>query len=121
SIMQSTALLELKLVDFGPFLNQAAAAQQYGGMIPLNLEALVSRERGQTEDSYYVVQKVASVTGCDLKGAYLSRDENGWPAVSFNLIVDGAQKFGCLTEENIGKRLVIVLDGRVQLVSVINS
>jgi preprotein translocase subunit SecD len=121
SIMQSTALLELKLVDSGPFPNQAAAAQQYGGMIPSNLEALVSRERGQTEDSYYVVQKVAPVTGRDLKGAYPSRDENGRPAVSFNLTADGSQKFGRLTEENIGKRLAIVLDGRVQSAPVINS
>jgi preprotein translocase subunit SecD len=121
SIMQSTALLELKLVDSGPFPNQAAAAQQYGGMIPSNLEMLVSRERGQTEDSYYVVQKVAPVTGRDLKGAYPSRDENGRPAVSFNLTADGSQKFGRLTEENIGKRLAIVLDGRVQSAPVINS
>jgi preprotein translocase subunit SecD len=90
-------------------------------MIPSNLEMLVSRERGQTEDSYYVVQKVAPVTGRDLKGAYPSRDENGRPAVSFNLTADGSQKFGRLTEENIGKRLAIVLDGRVQSAPVINS
>jgi preprotein translocase subunit SecD len=121
SIMQSTALLELKLVDSGPFPNQAAAAQQYGGMVPSNLEILVSRERGQTEDSYYVVQRVAPVTGRDLKGAYPSRDENGRPAVSFNLTADGSQKFGRLTEENIGKKLAIVLDGRVQSAPVINS
>src|SRR5437870_7040676 len=49
SIMQSTALLELKLVDSGAFPHQAAAAQQYGGMVPTNLEMLISRERGQTE------------------------------------------------------------------------
>src|SRR5579884_4223039 len=121
SIMQSTALLELKLVDSGPFPNAAAAAQQYGGMIPSNLEMLPSRERGQTEDQFYVVQKVAPVTGRDLKGAYPSRDENGRPAVSFNLTADGSQKFGNLTEANIGKRLAIVLDNRIQSAPVINS
>src|ERR1051326_678662 len=35
-IMQSTALLEFKLVDSGPFTSPAAAAQQYGGMVPAN-------------------------------------------------------------------------------------
>src|SRR5206468_9798456 len=44
-IMQSTALLELKLVDSGPFPSQAAAAQNYGGVIPAHLEVLPSAER----------------------------------------------------------------------------
>src|ERR1700733_9534957 len=34
NIMQSTAQLELKLVDSGPYPNQAAAAQNYGGVVP---------------------------------------------------------------------------------------
>src|SRR5437870_7226755 len=38
NIMQSTALLELKLVDSGPYPTQAAGAQNYGGVIPANLE-----------------------------------------------------------------------------------
>src|SRR5205807_2746981 len=65
NIMQSTALLELKLVDSGPYANAAAAAQNYNGIIPSNLEMLPSRERGagDTGDSYYVVQRVAAVTG----------------------------------------------------------
>ncbi len=116
-IMQSTALLELKLVDSGPFPSPAAAAQNYGGVIPANLEVLPSVERdlpSSSEGSSYVVQRVASISGRDLKGAYPSRDENGRPAVSFNLSADGAQRFGRVTEENIGKMLAIVLDGRIQ-------
>src|SRR5213594_4989532 len=38
SIMQSTALLELKLVDNGPFPSAVAGAQNYGGVVPANLE-----------------------------------------------------------------------------------
>src|SRR2546422_4268120 len=45
-IMQSTAQLELKLVDSGPYPNAAAAAQNYGGVLPANLEILPSVERG---------------------------------------------------------------------------
>ncbi len=122
NLMQSTAQLELKLVDSGPYPTQAAAAQNYGGVIPSNLEVLPSVERGSsTEGTYYVVQQVASVTGRDLKGAYASRDENGRPAVSFNLNADGATRMGRTTEENIGKMLAIVLDKRIQSAPRING
>lgn len=123
SIMQSTALLELKLVESGPFPNQAAAAQAHGGVIPANLEVLPSVERdvSSSQESYYVVNRVAAISGRDLKGAYPSRDENGRPAVSFNLSADGAQRFGRVTEENVGKMLAIVLDGRIQSAPRINS
>jgi len=122
NIMQSTAQLELKIVDSGPFPSQAAAAQNYGGVIPANLEVLPSVERGSSsEGSYYVVQQIASVSGRDLKGAYPSRDETGHPAVSFNLNADGAQRMGRTTEENIGKMLAIVLDNKIQSAPRINS
>jgi preprotein translocase subunit SecD len=122
SIMQSTAQLELKLVDSGPFPSQAAAAQNYGGVIPPNLELLPSVERDvNAGESYYVVQQVASVSGRDLKGAFPSRDENGRPAVSFNLNADGAQRFGRVTGDNVGKMLAIVLDKRIQSAPRINS
>src|SRR5438128_2956183 len=71
NIMQSTAQLELKLVDTGPYPSQAAAAQNYGGVVPANLEVLPSVERGVPsggEGSYYAVQRVASISGRDLKG-----------------------------------------------------
>src|SRR6185295_1262510 len=98
SIMQSTAQLELRLVDSGPYASQAAAAQNYGGVIPSNLEALPSVEGGSgSEGTFYVVQQVASISGRDLKGAFPSRDENGRPAVSFNLNADGAQRMGRVT------------------------
>ena len=121
NIMQSTALLELKLVDSGPYPSQAAAAQNFGGVVPANLEVLPSVERGtSSEGSFYVVQQVAAVSGRDLKGAYPSRDENGRPAVSFNLNAEGAQRMGRVTEENIGKMLAIVLDKRIQSAPRIN-
>lgn len=113
-LMQSTALLELKLVDSGPFPNEAEAKANYGGAIPADLELLPSKDRGTSSDLYYVTQRVAPVTGRDLKSAYPSRDTNGHPAVSFSLTADGSQRFARVTEPNIGKRLAIVLDGKVQ-------
>ena len=113
NLMQSTALLELKLVDSGPFPNQQAVVASYGGAIPPNLELLDSVD-SSTGEAWYAVQQIASITGRDLKNAYTSRDQNGRPAVSFNLNADGAQRFGRVTEENIGRSLAIVLDGRIQ-------
>src|SRR5215475_2881397 len=101
NIMQSTAQLEFRMVDSGPFSSVAAAAQNYGGVIPANLEVLpsVEREAASPDGSFYVVQQIAAVSGRDLKGAYPSRDQNGHPAVSFNLNVDGAQRMARVTEE----------------------
>src|SRR5258706_13173943 len=63
---------------------------------------------------YYVAQRSASVRGRDLRSAYPSRDENGHPAVTFTLTPEGSQRFARVTEQNIGKRLAIVLDGKIQ-------
>ncbi len=63
---------------------------------------------------YYLVRKVAAVTGRDLRNARPSLDQNNRPAVSFTLNGEGARKFGNVTAQNIGRALAIVLDARVQ-------
>jgi preprotein translocase subunit SecD len=60
------------------------------------------------------VRRVAAVTGKDLRNARQTVDENNQPAVGFTLNNDGAQRFGKVTSENVGKQLAIILDGRVQ-------
>ncbi len=116
NLMQSTALLELKMVDSGPFPNQQAVVASYGGAIPPNLQLLDSIEDAASGfgEAWYAVEQIAAITGRDLKNAYTSRDMNGRPAVSFNLNADGAQRFGRVTSANIGRSLAIVLDGRIQ-------
>jgi len=122
-IIGKPALLELKLVQgTGSFPTREAALQQFGGVLPSNLEILESSKADSSgAKSYYVVNKVAGVSGRDLKTAGVSRDENGRPAVSFDLNAAGAEKFGRLTEENIHKLLAIVLDGQVVSAPSINS
>jgi preprotein translocase subunit SecD len=122
-IMKSTALLELKLVDgMGSYPSQDAALQQYGGVLPGDKQILPSAERNPDgSTSYYIVESTAAITGRDLKNAYPSRDENGRPAVTFNLNADGAQRFGNITGASIGRLLAIVLDGRVQTAPRING
>lgn len=109
SIIKAKALLELKLVDAGPFPGADAAYQNYSGVVPSHLDLLPD-----ASGRYYTIQRAAPVSGSDLKDAYISRDENGRPAVGFALTADGARRFGDLTEQNAGRFLAVVLDGRVQ-------
>jgi len=122
-IIGKPAFLELKLVKgTGSYATKDAALQQFGGVLPANLEILESQRADSSGGrQFYVVNQVAGVTGRDLKNAGVTRDENGRPAVSFNLNAAGAEKFGRLTEANINSLLAIVLDGRVVSAPKINS
>src|SRR6185503_5948812 len=124
-IIQSTALLELKQVEQGPFSDENAARAAMGGTIAADMEILpgvIAAAPGQPASTgYYVVRKVPAVTGRDLRTARPTLDENNRPAVSFSLNQDGARKFGAFTQANIGRQLGIVLDKRVQSSPVIQS
>ena len=125
-IIRSTALLELKLVEGGPAASRDALLQASGGVVPPNLDVVtgvddagVTGQPGGTV--FYLVRKVAAVTGRDLRNARPSLDENNRPAVNFSLNNEGAVKFGRVTGENIGRYLAIILDGRVQSAPRIDS
>jgi len=125
-IISSTAMLELKMVEDGPASTKDALLQTRGKALPSNMDivpgASDSSTSGQRADTvFYLVKKVAVVTGRDLRNAKPTVDQNGRPAVSFTLNQDGARKFGKATGENIGRRLAIILDGRVQSAPVIEG
>jgi preprotein translocase subunit SecD len=119
-IIRNTAILELKIVEAGPAGTQEALLQTYSGKAPEDMEVIQgSAATGDT--SFYLVKKVAAVTGQDLRNAKPTIDENNRPAVSFSLTNDGARKFGKVTGENIGRLLAIVLDHRVTSAARIES
>ena len=114
-IIRSTAQLQFKLVEAGPAGAEEALLTQYGGKVPNDMEVISGAsgsEPGAT--SYYLVRKVAAVTGTDLRTAQPGMDENGQPAVLFSLTREGASKFAKVTGENVGRLLAIILDNRVQ-------
>jgi preprotein translocase subunit SecD len=119
-IIQSTALLELKLVQDGPYASREAALAAHGGVLPPDTE-LLPGPTGQTGESWYVINRVAAVTGRDLSGAEPAHDASGRPSVNFTLNRDGAARFGRVTGANVGKLLAIVLDNRVYDAPVIQS
>jgi len=119
-IIQSTALLEFKLVQDGPFSSRETALAAHGGVLPPDTQ-LLQGQTGQNGETWYVVNRVAAVTGRDLSGAEPSHDSNGRPDVNFTLTRDGAARFGRVTGANVGKFLAIVLDNKVYDAPVINS
>jgi preprotein translocase subunit SecD len=116
-IMGSPALLELKLLEGGPAPTREALLQPHNGQVPPDQEVVTGAadpRSGEGGTQYFLVRKVASVTGSDLRSATVGLDENSRPAVMFSLKPDGARKFGQVTGQNVGRSLAIVLDDRVQ-------
>ena len=116
-IIGKTAVLELKLVEGGPGPSREALLQAHNGQVPADMEVVTGAAAagsGDTGTQYFLVRKVAAVTGQDLRNAQTSLDENGRPAVRFMLNPEGARKFGAVTGANIGRALAIILDNRVQ-------
>ncbi len=121
-LIGTTALLEMKIVESGPAGSQEALLQATGGVAPPEMEVVTGADRTNPGSlSYYLVRKVAPVTGRDLSSARASVDENNLPAIGFSMNRAGAIKFGNLTGANIGKPMAVVLDGRVETVATIQG
>jgi len=120
NIIKTTALLEWKLVYAGPVSDQETLLTDYSGEVPSNME-VVRGDPQRTEGGYYLVDRVAAVSGNDLRNARRSVDEWNNPAVAFTLKPDSGKVFYKFTGENIGKPLAIVLDGKIQEVATIQS
>src|SRR4051794_34035074 len=74
-IIQSTALLELKIVEAGPAPTREALLQSYGGKAPEDMEVVSgSASTGDAVGQFYLVRKLAAVTGRDLRNAKPSLD-----------------------------------------------
>ncbi len=120
NLIKTTAFLEWKLVKGGPAPDEETLLKDFGGKVPEDLEILRGDPK-KTEGGYYLVTRVATVTGNDLRNARRSEDEWNSPAVAFSFKPDGAKRFSKMTSENIGKPLSIVLDGKIQEVATIES
>jgi preprotein translocase subunit SecD len=115
SIIKNTAQLEVKLVE-GEAPDETSLLASHGGKVPEDMQVVPgsSGRQGDTSTTFYLLRKVAAITGRDLRNAKPTMDNLGLPAVSFTLNTDGVPKFSRVTGENIGRQLAIVLDGRVQ-------
>jgi preprotein translocase subunit SecD len=125
SIIQSTAMLEIKQSLGGPYPSEQAAMQDKGGVIPPDAMLLPGHNApGATTDSgeaWYLVSRVSAVSGKDLRDAQPGRDQSGQPDVTFTLTGEGGRRFYGFTSAHVGDSLAVVLDGKVQEVANIHE
>ena len=124
-IIRSTGLLELKLVEEGPAPTREFLLQTRNGVVPADMEVLTGLDEslGGVGGSqvFYLVRRVAPVTGRDLRNARPTIDEFNQPAISFSFNREGARKFGNFTGASIGRNLAIIMDGEVYSAPTIQS
>ena len=129
AVISEGGQLELTLLsDAQPYASEAEALAAHNGVLPAGTEILpgLPNAGGQstsTSTAYFVVDRAAIVTGKDLEDASPTPSTTypGQYDVNFVLSNAGASRFGPFTEENVGKYLAIVLDGKVQEYAVIKS
>lgn len=112
-LIKVTAVLEWKLVKAGPAADEASLLQATNGVVPDDAEVL-SGDPKRGQGGFYLVNKVAVVTGKDLRTIRRTQDEWNNAAVSFTLNADGGARFEQVTGDNVGKEIAIILDKKVQ-------
>src|SRR5205809_1970735 len=120
-VIKTTAQLSLKIVeDSAP--SRETLLQAHGGKVPDNMEIVEGAGETAGQPVYYLVRREAVITGRDLKNARAGIDgQTNGPEIQFTLNPQGAEKFKRETGRNIGRRLAIILDGRVESAPVIQS
>jgi SecD/SecF fusion protein len=94
------------------------------GTVPLDpayrIESHSETRGGRESEEKLVVRKKADIPGSMVSGAHAFYDAQGW-GVSLRFNSEGAALFGKLTQENVGKRFAIMLDGKIQSAPVIRD
>ncbi len=121
-IMQSTAMLEIRQSLGGPYGSEAEGVSANSGFLPP--DAVLMRGRTQApsgapalQEEWYLIARSSAVSGRDLRGAEMTRDENGRPAVRFMLTVEGGRRFYAFTSAHVNDNLAVVLDNKVMEVA----
>ncbi len=105
-LVGKTAKLTFHLVD----LSMPVAEAQAGNPPP----GSAIYQSQNPNDPAYLLQKHSIVSGEDLVDAKPGFDQRtNEPIVSFRFNTSGAQRFGRVTQENVGKPFAIVLDDKV--------
>ncbi len=122
ALIGKTALLEFKLLD-----EQTPVEQALAGRLPETSEVLyerrVDKETKVERKVPYVAQKRTLLTGSELTRAEVQADPNStgnWQ-VSIEFTATGTRVFGEVTEQSVGRRLAIILDGTLYSAPRINE
>lgn len=113
-LLGKTAKMSFHLVN-----ETVTESQMESGIFPAGTVSMKMVERGGFEASLPVYSEVA-LSGELLTGANASY-QDGLPVVEFSFNVQGAQLFGDITANNVGKRFAVVLDDTIITAPVIRS
>jgi len=119
AIIGRTAHLEFKLVD-----DEADVERAQRGILPPDAELAEMQTRnpdGSMSGSPIVIKRDTLLTGEYITDARVSFDQFNQAYVGLNFNSRGARLFERITGENTGKRLAIVLDGKVHSAPVIQE
>jgi len=89
-----------------------ADAAEYGDVILSDVK---------DENRKYLIHEIPILDGGMLTNAAVGFDKNNRPLITFTLNAEGADIFGDFTGKNVGKRLAVVLDGKVYSAPNINE
>ncbi|HVW76572.1 MAG TPA: protein translocase subunit SecD [Alloacidobacterium sp.] len=124
-VIQSTARLELHLVQGGPWADEQSALQALGGSVPYDSLLLKTAPGASAQGSgeqYYQIKRAAEVGGTDIRDAQPSRNQNtNEPEVVFYLTTSAGNHFADFTTANKGKALCVVLDNKIYEVANIHD
>ncbi|MBU1217389.1 protein translocase subunit SecD [bacterium] len=115
-LISRAAKLELMAVDEGKVARvynmSHADAAAYGDVI---------LEDAKNPEVKHLVHEIPILDGGMLTDASVGFDQNNRPVINFKLNAEGAEIFGDFTGKSVGKRLAIVLDGKVYSAPNINE
>jgi preprotein translocase subunit SecD len=115
-LISRAAKLELMAVDeertMRVYQMTPAEAAQYGDVI---------LDDAHREGVKHLVRELPILDGSMLTDASVGFNQNNEPIINFSLNAQGAEIFGDFTGKNVGKRLAVVLDGKVMSDPVINE
>ena len=134
-LIQETSLLEFKLLeeskvalDLPPQVEKGQeekVRKELEGKVPEGAEILfesaVSEPDGRAYSIPYLVKIDSALTGDVLQDARVTIGDFNEPIVSITFDSKGAREFDLLTAANIGKRMAVVLDGKVYSAPVIRD
>jgi SecD/SecF fusion protein len=92
--------------------------------VSFDYQVLKLRDRGTggaVVETPIVVKRRPEMSGKNVASAFRSVDQLGRPVVIIEFNAEGRDKFGKLTEQNIGRRMAVVLDGEVYSAPVIRT
>jgi len=115
NILGKTAKLTFHLVDETANLEEAIK-----GKLPIG-SILVKGENEDKNGYYAVIKKKIIVSGDQLTNAQASFNQDSQPVVAFSFNNLGSKLFAEITKNNSGKRLAIILDGKLLSAPMINE